>query len=76
MKDMINKLKDLRNVAQTLKSLDRENPDPQVIQKTLEESLGVKISDLENLDVSPGFDEKKSELKVKFVNRSSHPDPK
>ena len=39
MKDMINKLKDLRNVAQTLKSLDRENPDPQVIQKTLERAL-------------------------------------
>ena len=77
MKDMLKKLKDLRTVANTLKSLDTgEMPDAKVLQKTMEETFGVSMEELENLDVSPGFDEKKSELKVKFVNRSTHEDPR
>mgnify|MGYP003656263902 CR=1 FL=1 len=47
MKDLINKLKDLRNVAQTLQTLDKgDMPTPQELQKTMESTLGVSIEEL------------------------------
>ena len=56
MKEIVKKLKDLRMVAETLKSLDKgDMPTPQEMQKRMEDTLGVSIADLNKMDVSDAF---------------------
>ena len=76
MKDLINKLKDLRNVAQTLQSLDKgDMPTPQELQKSMESTLGVSIEELDNMDISSAFEGKQPKVEVKFINKSTNQNP-
>tara|TARA_R110000787_G_scaffold40066_11_gene99870 strand:- start:9338 stop:9967 length:630 start_codon:yes stop_codon:yes gene_type:complete len=76
MKDLINKLKDLRNVAQTIQSLDEGNmPTPKELQKTMEDTLGVSIEELDNMDISSAFEDSQPKVEVKFINKSTNQNP-
>ena len=76
MKEIVKKLKDLRTVAATLKSLNKEDmPTPQEMQKRMEDTLGVSIADLNNMDVSDAFKDDHDKIDIKFINKSNNPDP-
>ena len=76
MKEIVKKLKDLRTVAETLKSLDKgDMPTPQEMQKRMEDTLGVSIADLNNMDVSDAFKDDHDKVGIKFINKSNNEDP-